>query len=204
MMSNETGILLQPLRSRPAAQDFRLRVRQHFGKRLAFLRAALGPRRHVAASLAAHPAIQAETAVSRSPNRPGIDDGANRDKAGTAAASCRGTDGPGRRGNLRNTLANRIEGSQCGITALRLKLFQHQVEERTDAGRVDEEIVKVLRDEVIKRDTVEGPEAEAAAKRVNRLEGKAMRKSLNEASPATPTPATDASSNPTTSNPKEV
>ncbi len=40
----------------------------------------------------------------------------------------------------------------------------------------DGEIIKVLRDEVIKRDALEGPEAEAAAKRVSRTEAKAIRK----------------------------
>lgn len=39
----------------------------------------------------------------------------------------------------------------------------------------DDEITKVLKEEVIKRDAMEGPDAEAAARRVNRLEGKAMR-----------------------------
>jgi hypothetical protein len=36
----------------------------------------------------------------------------------------------------------------------------------------DEQIQKVLREEVVKRDTLEGPDAEAAARRVNRVEGK--------------------------------
>lgn len=41
---------------------------------------------------------------------------------------------------------------------------------------VDErELVKVLREEVIKRDALEGPDAEAAAKRVARAEAKALR-----------------------------
>ncbi len=41
---------------------------------------------------------------------------------------------------------------------------------------VDEsDIIKVLRDEVIKRDTLEGPEAEAAAKRVSRKEDRPLR-----------------------------
>ena len=40
----------------------------------------------------------------------------------------------------------------------------------------DEQIVRVLREEVVKRDTLEGPEAEAAARRVNRVEGKRKEK----------------------------
>jgi hypothetical protein len=36
----------------------------------------------------------------------------------------------------------------------------------------DADIVRVLREEVIKRDTLEGPEAESAARRVNRVEAK--------------------------------
>ena len=52
---------------------------------------------------------------------------------------------------------------------------------------IDEEsILTVLRDEVIKRDCLEGPEAEAAARRVNRLEGKSLRaaKAGTESDPA--------------------
>ncbi len=40
----------------------------------------------------------------------------------------------------------------------------------------DEQIEKVLREEVVKRDALEGPEAEAAARRVNRVESKSQRK----------------------------
>jgi Type I restriction enzyme R protein N terminus (HSDR_N) len=40
----------------------------------------------------------------------------------------------------------------------------------------DTEIVAALQHQVIKRDTLEGPEAEAACRRVNRNEGKAIRK----------------------------
>jgi hypothetical protein len=40
----------------------------------------------------------------------------------------------------------------------------------------DADIVKALQLEVIKRDTLEGPEAEVACRRVNRREGKAIRK----------------------------
>lgn len=39
----------------------------------------------------------------------------------------------------------------------------------------DEEILNVLRDEVIKRETVDGPEAEAAVRRVNRIESRNLR-----------------------------
>lgn len=39
----------------------------------------------------------------------------------------------------------------------------------------DSEILKVLRGEVLKRDCLEGPEAEAAVRRVNRTEGKTLR-----------------------------
>jgi hypothetical protein len=39
----------------------------------------------------------------------------------------------------------------------------------------DDQILKVLSEEVIKRDTQEGADAEAAVKRVNRMEGKALR-----------------------------
>src|SRR5262249_48380619 len=46
---------------------------------------------------------------------------------------------------------------------------------------VDEaDIVKALRDEVIKRDVLEGPEAEAAARRVNREEARRLRTSKTE------------------------
>lgn len=41
----------------------------------------------------------------------------------------------------------------------------------------EEELVRVLQSEVIKRDALEGPDAEAAAKRVNRAEAKASRAS---------------------------
>jgi hypothetical protein len=44
----------------------------------------------------------------------------------------------------------------------------------------DDEIVKVLRDEVIKRETTDGPEAEAAVRRVNRI---ASRNSRDKTSP---------------------
>lgn len=41
----------------------------------------------------------------------------------------------------------------------------------------DEEVLQVLRNEVIKRDVLEGPQAESAARRVNRYEAKALRAS---------------------------
>lgn len=50
----------------------------------------------------------------------------------------------------------------------------------------DSDIVKVLKDEVIKRDVLEGPAAEAAAKRVNKRESKSLRAARPE-EPATPT-----------------
>jgi len=49
----------------------------------------------------------------------------------------------------------------------------------------DAEIVKVLRDEVIKRDTLEGLDAEAATKRVNRSETKALRVQKEPVQPTT-------------------
>jgi hypothetical protein len=39
----------------------------------------------------------------------------------------------------------------------------------------DDEIIKVLRDEVIKRETVDGPEAEVAGRRVNRIGSRGLR-----------------------------
>jgi predicted type IV restriction endonuclease len=61
---------------------------------------------------------------------------------------------------------------------------------------VDEaDIIKVLRDEVIKRDVVEGPEAESAARRVNRTEVRALRaRKETEPAPvaATPSPPSEA------------
>lgn len=59
----------------------------------------------------------------------------------------------------------------------------------------DDEIHKVLREEVIKRDAMEGPDAEAAVRRVNRVEGKALRTAKATADPApveTPRPAAGA------------
>ena len=41
----------------------------------------------------------------------------------------------------------------------------------------DDQIQKVLREEVVKRDTLEGPEAESAARRVNRVEGRNQKRS---------------------------
>jgi len=46
----------------------------------------------------------------------------------------------------------------------------------------DSEIIKVLRDEVIKRDALEGPDAESATKRVNRSEAKLLRVSKDPGS----------------------
>ena len=60
----------------------------------------------------------------------------------------------------------------------------------------DVEIVKVLRDEVIKRDALEGPTAEAAARRVSRVEGKAMRASRSASTAADQRPQEPASSEP--------
>jgi hypothetical protein len=48
----------------------------------------------------------------------------------------------------------------------------------------DEEIVKVLVDEVIKRDTLEGQPAEEAAKRVNKAEAKAAKPTKNQSAAA--------------------
>ncbi len=48
----------------------------------------------------------------------------------------------------------------------------------------DEEILKVLRSEVIKRETMDGPEAEVAVKRINRIGSKNSRlKAASQASP---------------------
>lgn len=47
----------------------------------------------------------------------------------------------------------------------------------------DDEIRKVLKEEVIKRDAMEGPDADAAVRRVNRVEGKAIRQSKATATP---------------------
>jgi hypothetical protein len=44
----------------------------------------------------------------------------------------------------------------------------------------DEQIAKVLREEVVKRDTLEGSEAEAAARRVNRVEGRGQRRAAEK------------------------
>ena len=69
---------------------------------------------------------------------------------------------------------------------------------------VDEEaIARVLRDEVIKRDTLEGADAERAARRVNRLESRAIRSvrdadsdGLNRRAAAAATPAEEAEAPP--------
>jgi hypothetical protein len=50
----------------------------------------------------------------------------------------------------------------------------------------DAEIVAALQQQVIKRDTLEGPEAEAACRRVNRREGKALRKAKEAADALSP------------------
>jgi len=55
----------------------------------------------------------------------------------------------------------------------------------------DEEIVKVLRDEVIKRDNLEGAESEAAVRRVCRNENKAMRRKTETPAPAGEEPAAE-------------
>jgi hypothetical protein len=44
-----------------------------------------------------------------------------------------------------------------------------------DVMVTDAEVIKVLTDEVIKRDTLEGPPAEAAARGVARVEAKTLR-----------------------------
>ena len=56
----------------------------------------------------------------------------------------------------------------------------------------DADIVKALQHDVIKRDTLEGPEAEAACRRVNRREGKAIRKAKESAEPAASAPGSAA------------
>jgi predicted type IV restriction endonuclease len=53
----------------------------------------------------------------------------------------------------------------------------------------DEEIAKVLRDEVIKRETLEGPEAETALRRVNKVESKNQKARLNSQCEDPTTPA---------------
>lgn len=65
----------------------------------------------------------------------------------------------------------------------------------------EEEIIKALREEVIKRDVVEGPEAEQAAKRVNRAEVKQERKpkaASSESAPSPEPPAAPAQATPST------
>jgi len=60
----------------------------------------------------------------------------------------------------------------------------------------DEEIIKVLRDAVIKRDTLEGPEAESAARTVNRSETKTLRTAKPDNTAAGDSVATPAASPP--------
>jgi hypothetical protein len=53
----------------------------------------------------------------------------------------------------------------------------------------DEHIVKVLREEVIKRETLEGPSAETAVRRCCRVEAKKLRKPKDETASAVDGPA---------------
>jgi hypothetical protein len=54
----------------------------------------------------------------------------------------------------------------------------------------DDEIIKVLTAEVIKRETLDGPEAESAARRINRTEARSLRasKDLTDSAKQTCTP----------------
>lgn len=64
----------------------------------------------------------------------------------------------------------------------------------------EDDIVKALRSEVIKRDTLEGPEAEAAARRVAKLEDKPLRAAKQQANADSPKPepSTETSATPDT------
>lgn len=56
-----------------------------------------------------------------------------------------------------------------------LGAIRRELRRVVDVMVTDAEVVKVLTDEVIKRDTLEGPPAEAAARRVARVEAKTLR-----------------------------
>ena len=60
-------------------------------------------------------------------------------------------------------------------------VIQREMRRAVDVKISDDVITRVLRDEVIKRDTLEGPEADEARRRVTRSEGKAMRKTRTPA-----------------------
>lgn len=65
----------------------------------------------------------------------------------------------------------------------------------------EDEIVKVLRDEVIKRDALEGPSADAATRRVNRCEAKAKQARTPKPAAATPIPESVAGAAPADASP---
>lgn len=54
-------------------------------------------------------------------------------------------------------------------------MIRRELRRVVDVMVTDAEVIQVLTDEVVKRDTLEGPFAEAAAKRVARVEAKALR-----------------------------
>jgi predicted type IV restriction endonuclease len=56
-----------------------------------------------------------------------------------------------------------------------MNIVRRELRRMVDINVSEDEIAKVLAEEVIKRDTLEGPAADEAAKRVNRTEGKKLR-----------------------------
>jgi len=82
---------------------------------------------------------------------------------------------------VRDELRNRQDAtSRYLLSALILGNDNVLVAIRRELRRVvdvlvrDDEILKVLRDEVIKRETMDGPEAEAAARRISRIEQRSL------------------------------
>jgi hypothetical protein len=83
----------------------------------------------------------------------------------------------------RYTIAALVANNDAVVSAIRREL-RRVVDVLVD----EDELVRVLRDEVIKRDALEGPSAEAAARRVNRCESKVKQARAAKIAAATPIP----------------
>lgn len=69
-----------------------------------------------------------------------------------------------------------------------VSVIRRELRRMVDINVSEDEVVKVLRDEVIKRDTLEGPPAEEAERRVNRAENRRLRDNTVPEPAAEPAP----------------
>jgi len=96
----------------------------------------------------------------------------------------------------RFTVAALLLNNDSVISALRREL-----KKLADIAVAEEDVLKLLRDEVVKRDALEGPDAEAAAKLVNRLEAAAQRAAKSKRSGADALPESGVVEKPVESQP---